>query len=551
AKESFEILKRKIVSTFLLRHPDRHKPFVIIPHANRWAACAVLGQDYDGKILTVRFTGRVLNETEIRYHEAEKEVIAVMRVLDVFGNLVRGCPIKVYTWYSVLSWLLKSKSVRWGVILSHWDLEVHKVQSDEDGLAAIMGTGITPREHLDEVAESLISLKGRVKPQPVISVEMLEADFDGYVLSFDGAAKTSTRQGSCGCIIWKLPGWKVVTAQGFVLEDVTVNEYHGLLKGLTMVAERDIPDVVVVGDSQYGALREKFKSVRLVHVKREYNQSADYLTSKPLAAGESWIVTDPAEMTHLEYVSSIPEKLMKPVVVLDSEDPHRLANQLVFNQDPSPRLYQPRQSDPMGPLEYQAERWRRIKAHQDEDHRLLNLKTFLRGEVDSFSRAQIRRLSKETGLFVLDSRDVLFRLNHSAQGRPRDQTDMLRLAVPETLRQDILHYAHEDFQGDFYWYGMYADVEAFVKECVDCASGKGRPPNQGPSPGNIELTHPFEIVSMDFVTHLPESARGNTFLLLFQDMFSGYVMCKPMSSTTAQEVAEAYEERVFQMVGNI
>ncbi|OWY91261.1 reverse transcriptase, partial [Phytophthora megakarya] len=33
------------------------------------------------------------------------------------------------------------------------------------------------------------------------------------------------------------------------------------------------------------------------------------------------------------------------------------------------------------------------------------------------------------------------------------------------------------------------------------------------------------------------------------DMFSGYVMCKPMSSTTAQDVAEAYEEQVFQRFG--
>ncbi|GMF19197.1 unnamed protein product [Phytophthora fragariaefolia] len=49
AKAAFEILKKKIVSTPLLRHPDRSKPFVIIPHANRWAPCAVLGQEYDGK----------------------------------------------------------------------------------------------------------------------------------------------------------------------------------------------------------------------------------------------------------------------------------------------------------------------------------------------------------------------------------------------------------------------------------------------------------------------------------------------------------------------
>ncbi|OWZ10033.1 reverse transcriptase [Phytophthora megakarya] len=88
------------------------------------------------------------------------------------------------------------------------------------------------------------------------------------------------------------------------------------------------------------------------------------------------------------------------------------------------------------------------------------------------------------------------------------------------------------------------DVQHFVKECVDCASGKEAPPNAGPSPGDIEPRCPFEAVSMDFVTHMPEPTRGNTLLLLFQDMFSGYVMCKPMSSTTAQDVAEAYEEQI-------
>ncbi|OWZ06702.1 reverse transcriptase [Phytophthora megakarya] len=98
----------------------------------------------------------------------------------------------------------------------------------------------------------------------------------------------------------------------------------------------------------------------------------------------------------------------------------------------------------------------------------------------------------------------------------------------------MLDHVHEDFQGghqgitrtheklrtEFYWPGMYADVQYFVKECVDCASGKEAPPNAGPSPGDIE-----------------------------PDMISGYVMCKPMSSTTAQDVAEPYEEQVFQRFG--
>ncbi|KAE9312440.1 hypothetical protein PR003_g19759 [Phytophthora rubi] len=165
AKEAFAILKQMIVSTPMLRHPDRSKPFVIIPHANQWAACAVLGQEYDGVIQPVRFTGRVLHDAELRYHIAEKEVLAVIRVLQTFKTLVEGCPLIVYTRYSVLKWVIKSKTadgrtVPWGVALSQYDLDIRKVQRDEDGLAAILGAGITPREHLDEVAENLIPAKG-------------------------------------------------------------------------------------------------------------------------------------------------------------------------------------------------------------------------------------------------------------------------------------------------------------------------------------------------------------------------------------------------------
>ncbi|OWZ13545.1 reverse transcriptase [Phytophthora megakarya] len=73
AHESFELLKRKIVATPMLRHPDIQTPFVTFPHANRWAACAVIGQEYDGKIQPVRYTGRVLNDAELRFERLINE----------------------------------------------------------------------------------------------------------------------------------------------------------------------------------------------------------------------------------------------------------------------------------------------------------------------------------------------------------------------------------------------------------------------------------------------------------------------------------------------
>ncbi|KAE9302753.1 hypothetical protein PR003_g22178 [Phytophthora rubi] len=348
AKEAFEVLKRKIVSTPLLRHPDSEKPFVIIIHANPWAACAVLGQEYDGVIFPVRFTGRVLHDQELRYHPAEKEVVALTRVLRVFYTMLVGTKlIKVYTRHSVLKWIFKSRSLegrceQWAVRLAPWPLEIHKIQRDEDGLAAIMGAGITPRDKLDQVAENLIPAKGQVVRAPPISLEMLEADYVGWLLSFDGAAKMSDRRGSAGCILWKLPSWEVIEARGFHFEDATVNEaeYHGLIEGTKMALARGISDIVMVGDSriaiqqaqgliqclnprlqlllnEFEELRQKFKSVKLVHVKREFNAAADYLTSKTLVARSAITLDNPVELAQLKQLNRIAEKLVReqPLVV--------------------------------------------------------------------------------------------------------------------------------------------------------------------------------------------------------------------------------------------
>ncbi|OWY92105.1 reverse transcriptase [Phytophthora megakarya] len=156
---------------------------------------------------------------------------------------------------------------------------------------------------------------------------------------------------------------------------------------------------------------------------------------------------------------------------------------------------------------YQDERWRRIKVHQNEDVWIQQMKKVLKGDVSDLPRNQVKKIAKVSDQFVLDSREVLYRLSTPTPERPRNKQSELRLVVPETLRTDILHYSHEDFQGghqginrtferlrsEFYWIGMYADVQKF----------------------------------------LPESDRGNTYLLLFQDQFSGYVMCKPMRNTEA------------------
>ncbi|OWY99666.1 hypothetical protein PHMEG_00029298 [Phytophthora megakarya] len=311
------------VQSFLgsLNYYNKTKPFVIIPHANPWAACAVLGQEHEGLIHPVRFTGRVLNGVTLPHSRegSARNLVAS----GGFRPLIHGSefPVVVYTRYSVLKWLLQSNTadgrhLKWGLELSRWTLEIHRTQKDEDGLAAILGSGITPRENLDDVAETLIPAKGRLKVTPPVSLEMLEADHQGYVLNLDGAAKVSTRRGSCGCILWKLSGRQVVKAEGHILEDrmkydvkelvavgdsrIVVQQAQGLLNCNQPNLQRRL--------AEYEDLRKNFVSVKLIHVKREFNQAADYLTSKTLVLGESWEVDGPDEIVHLRLVSRIPER---------------------------------------------------------------------------------------------------------------------------------------------------------------------------------------------------------------------------------------------------
>ncbi|OWZ01042.1 LOW QUALITY PROTEIN: reverse transcriptase, partial [Phytophthora megakarya] len=119
---------------------------------------------------------------------------------------------------------------------------------------------------------------------------------------------------------------------------------------------------------------------------------------------------------------------------------------------------------------------------------------------------------------------------------------------------DVLHHYHTTLEGGhqgvrrtyqrirdhFHWRGLYRSVQRYVGECVDCETGKGRPVIRGESPGNLQATYPFQIIAMDHIPSLPRSHKGNTELLIWVDLFTGYVIAKASSSRSAQTVAGVY-----------
>ncbi|GMF37356.1 unnamed protein product [Phytophthora lilii] len=210
---------------------------------------------------------------------------------------------------------LEGRCEQWAARLSLWPLEIYRIQRDEDGLAAIMDAGITPRDQLDQVAENLIPAKGRVVKAPPISLQMLEADYEGCLLSFDGAAKLSDRRGCSGCILFRLALAREVTdlivvgdsriaiqqaqATSVVWDSDTVSEIQCLNPRLQMML------------NEFEQRRPKFKSVKFEHVKREFHSAAYYLTFKTLLTQHSLTIDDPVELAQLKQLNRIPEKLIK------------------------------------------------------------------------------------------------------------------------------------------------------------------------------------------------------------------------------------------------
>ena len=58
---------------------------------------------------------------------------------------------------------------------------------------------------------------------------------------------------------------------------------------------------------------------------------------------------------------------------------------------------------------------------------------------------------------------------------------------------------------------------------------------------NVETTNPFQVLAMDHIPSLLKSHKENAVLLIWANLYIGYVMTKLSASRTAQTVAEGYK----------
>ena len=129
-----------------------------------------------------------------------------------------------------------------------------------------------------------------------------------------------------------------------------------------------------------------------------------------------------------------------------------------------------------------------------------------------------------------------------------------KIILPEEYRKHVVTELHGGHAGGhlgtkktiakvrlrYHWPKMDADVRSIIRMCNTCASKKSpsrtrRAPLQQRSVGM-----PMERVALDIVGPLPETERGNKYLLVVGDYFSKWVEVYPIPDQTAKTVAEKF-----------
>ncbi|KAG3181215.1 hypothetical protein PC128_g15232 [Phytophthora cactorum] len=172
-QSAFEALQTKVAKAPILKHFDRTKEVHVMLFANEWALSTTLMQEHEGKQHPVRFLGRVLKESEMNYHPAEKEVLALLLLLKTYYMHLAGKTLHVYTRFSTLEWAHKSKSlfgrsVQFAVLLSPWHLKVQRVKEQDVIFAQLLQSSIT---NFVDLEESLAPLAPPNKGSPTIRMD--------------------------------------------------------------------------------------------------------------------------------------------------------------------------------------------------------------------------------------------------------------------------------------------------------------------------------------------------------------------------------------------
>ena len=140
-EKAFKELKEWFTKKPVLAAPDIDKKMRMKVDASDYTMGGVLSMECkDGLWRPVAFLSKSLNETERNYEIHDKEMLAIVRGLEVWGHLLEGAQFKFEIWtdYKNLEYFMKvqklnRRQARWALYLSQFDFTLKHVVGTKMG----------------------------------------------------------------------------------------------------------------------------------------------------------------------------------------------------------------------------------------------------------------------------------------------------------------------------------------------------------------------------------------------------------------------------------
>lgn len=156
-----------------------------------------------------------------------------------------------------------------------------------------------------------------------------------------------------------------------------------------------------------------------------------------------------------------------------------------------------------------------------------------------------------------------FRIGTDAVLKRFNDKDIAETVVPEGLQLFVLASIHDSPLGGhlasdkmisklkdrFWWPRMATDVEDWNRACHLCQMHKTKRRHQRGKLQTMTAYEPFALTSMDLIGPLPETARGNKYLLVWTDHHTRWVEAIAIPDKSAMTVAKAFHENIVTRYG--
>jgi hypothetical protein len=137
---AFRTLKSALVSALIIQPPDWSQPFEIMCDASDYAVGAVLGQRKEGRVHTIYYASKTLNEAQLNYATMDKEYLAVVFAFEKFRSYIVNSKVIVYNDHVAIKYLLTKKDakprlIRCILLLQEFDVEIRDKKGVENVVA--------------------------------------------------------------------------------------------------------------------------------------------------------------------------------------------------------------------------------------------------------------------------------------------------------------------------------------------------------------------------------------------------------------------------------